>query len=135
MSAAVTAPQAIEDLAAAYSPANAHERMLAINVAQSWRRLQRAYDLEERYAETHDLFDVIGANVDQFKALTRYVTECERAWRHAVTMLETAQKRRERAERPAPEKRVARARRVPPPAETRVAVVAPVVEINPPHRE
>ncbi len=146
MSAAATVPQPAlerpdparvrEELAASYTPANAHERMLTANIAQSWLRLQRAYDLEQRFTEAHDLFDVLGSNIEQFKALTRYVTDCERAWRHAVDMLETAQKRREAASRPPPEKRSStkRQQRHPPP-ENWPDTSAPVLDIASPQRE
>jgi hypothetical protein len=142
MSAAVTAPQPErpgfarirDDLIAAYKPANAHEHMLAVMIAHAVVRLERAYDLEQRYAESHDLFDVLDSKPDQFRALTRYVTDCERGWRHAVELLERTQRRRQAAEHPP-----AKARTTPPrPKATPGSLArhtAPVAEITPSRRE
>lgn len=77
-----------DELAQSYAPTNAHERMLVAQIAQGWTRLQRAYEAEERFFEEHDILQAIGSIPDQFKAVTRYVGECERAWRHAVTSLQ-----------------------------------------------
>src|ERR1035441_10028920 len=83
-----------DDLAQSYSPANALERMLITQMAQSWLRLQRAYAAEERYFKTRDVLEAIANEFDRYKAITRQVTDCERAWRHAMLHLEKAQRRR-----------------------------------------
>jgi hypothetical protein len=83
-----------DDLSRSYNPANAHERMLVTAIAQAWQRLQRAYDAEERFFAKRDMLEIIGSNVDEFKTITRYVSECERARRHAVAELERTQRRR-----------------------------------------
>src|SRR5947209_2800120 len=93
-----------DDLARSYAPANAHERMLVLQIAQSFVRLQRAQDAEARYFEQKDILEAIATDFNTYKAITRYVSECERAWRHAVLFLEKTQRRRtkdERTNRPA----------------------------------
>src|SRR5437660_770238 len=105
MSAAATAaaqsgPEQVElsrlrdELTRTYNPENAHERMLVTQIAQSWMRLERAHDLERRCFEGRDMAELVRTALDQFKAITRYVTDCERAWRHAVLHLEKSQRRR-----------------------------------------
>jgi tRNA nucleotidyltransferase/poly(A) polymerase len=83
-----------DELAQSYNPANALERMLVTQMAQSWLRLQRAYEAEERYFQAHEVLDAIANDSEKYKAITRYVTDCERAWRHAMLHLEKAQRRR-----------------------------------------
>ena len=109
-----------EEMAQTHPPANAFERMLLEQVAQSWERLQRAYEVERAYAKGRDLAEVIRTKLEEFKAVTRYVTDCERAWRHAVLNLEKAQRRRQRETKAAPETRRSAANRTldaPPPGE------------------
>ena len=107
-----------DDLAQSYSPANALERMLITQMAQSWLRLQRAYAAEERYFKTRYVLEAIANEFDQYKAITRQVTDCERAWRHAMLHLEKAQRRRQQVDRPSPN-----ARRRPHPEPDREATV------------
>jgi hypothetical protein len=83
-------------IAETHPPANAYEQMLLTQVARSWQRLERAYDAERRYFEGRDMAEIIRTKLDEFKAVTRYVTDCERAWRHATLNLEKAQRRRQR---------------------------------------
>lgn len=85
-----------DELFATYSPANAHERMLVTQIVQSRQRLQRAYELEERYFSGRDMTEVLASKLAEFKAVTRFVTDSERAWRHAVDSLERAQRQRRR---------------------------------------
>jgi hypothetical protein len=85
-----------DELTEAHKPADGYERMLVTQIAQTWLRLQRAQDAEERYCATRDMVEVLTTKLAEFKAVTRWVTDCERAWRHAVTMLKAAQRRRER---------------------------------------
>ena len=100
-----------DDLAQSYNPANALERMLVTQMAQSWLRLQRAQQAEERYFKAHDVLEAIANDYDRYKAITRLVADCERAWRHAMVHLEKAQRRRQQTggfspnarRRPAPE--------------------------------
>lgn len=87
------------DFTESYLPANAHERMLVTNLAECWIRVQRARDAERRFFEGRDLLELIDANQEKYKLITRYVTDCERGWRHAVHELETTQRRRLRAEK------------------------------------
>jgi hypothetical protein len=91
-----------DELAQVTPPANALERMLLTQVAQSWERLQRAYELEDRYFKGRDMTEIVRTKLEEFKALTRYVTDCERAWRHALLNLEKAQRRRTRQTNPVP---------------------------------
>lgn len=88
-----------DDLVRGYAPANAQERMLVTQIAQSFLRLQRAQDAEARYFETKDILEAMQSDFERYKAITRYVSECERAWRQAVEILEKAQRRRTRAAR------------------------------------
>jgi hypothetical protein len=83
-----------DDLARSYGPANAHERMLVTNTAECWLRLARARDAERRFFEGRDVLAIIDAELQKFKIITKYVTECERAWRASVRELERTQKRR-----------------------------------------
>ena len=94
---ATPAPANLRDeIAQTHPPANAVERMLLTQVAQSWERLQRAYELERQYFKGRDVAEIIRTKLDEFKAVTRYVTDSERAWRHALLNLEKAQRRRQR---------------------------------------
>jgi hypothetical protein len=125
-----------DELSITYKPANAHEHMLVANIAHTWIRVQRAYDLEHRYAEANDLFEAIAAESEQFKLVARYVADCERAWRHAVEMLESSQRRRQRAEVPVPKRAAApRPQLVTPDPDPAPRIAAPVGPIRPPHRE
>jgi hypothetical protein len=108
-----------DELAQVTPPANALEQMLLTQVAQSWERLQRAYELEDRYFKGRDMTEIVRTKLEEFKALTRYVTDCERAWRHALLNLEKAQRRRPRETKAVP----ASQRTAPQPA----AAVAPPV--------
>jgi hypothetical protein len=85
-----------EELAQAYDPQNAHERMLVSQIAQSRERLERAYELERTYCRDRDLAEIVRTKLDEFKVVMRYLTDSERAWRHAVLTLEKAQRRRKR---------------------------------------
>ena len=84
-----------DELAHSYNPANAVERMLVSQMTQCWERLQRALDAEHRYLDKRDLLDVMKNDYDMYKTVTRYVADCERAWRHALLHLEKTQRRRQ----------------------------------------
>src|SRR3974377_504960 len=129
---ATPAPANLRDeIAQTHPPANAVERMLLTQVAQSWERLQRAYELERQYFKGRDVAEIIRTKLDEFKAVTRYVTDCERAWRHALLNLEKVQRRRQRETAKAP---VAHApRRAAPPL--LATPESPVAEIAHPMRE
>ena len=71
--------------------------MLIAQMAQSWLRLRRAQEAEERYFETRQVLDAIANDSETYKAVTRYVADCERAWRHAMVHLEKSQRRRQQA--------------------------------------
>ena len=94
-----------DELAHSYNPANALELMLVTQMAQSWLRLQRAQEAEERYFRTRDVLDAMTNDFDRYKAVTRYVTDCERAWRHAMLHLEKVQRRRQRTNLASPNAR------------------------------
>jgi hypothetical protein len=87
-----------DELAQSYNPANALERMLVSQMAQSWLRLQRAQEAEERYFQAHDVLDAIANDFARYKAITRLLADCERAWRHAMLHLEKLQRRRQRVD-------------------------------------
>jgi hypothetical protein len=94
--AALASANLRDEIAEVLPPANALERMLLSQVTQSWERLQRAHELERRYFKGRDVAEIIRTKLDEFKAVTRYVTDCERAWRHALLYLEKVQRRRQR---------------------------------------
>ncbi len=114
-----------DELMQAHHPADAYERMLVTQIAQSWLRLQRAEEAEERYCATRDMVEVLTTKLKEFQAVTRWVTDCERAWRHAVTLLKAAQRRRERETKASP------ARRAPQPKNTAAPTPAPLVASMP----
>jgi hypothetical protein len=83
-----------DDLARSYCPANAHERMILTNTAECWQRLARARDAERRFFENRDLLAILDSDMAKYKILTKYVNDCERAWRASIRELERTQKRR-----------------------------------------
>lgn len=91
-----------DELAQAYNPDNAFERMLLSQMAQSWLRLQRAQEAEHRYFQAHDVLDAISTDFKTYQAVTRLVAECDRAWRRAKWHLEKAQGRRRRTDTASP---------------------------------
>ncbi len=94
-----------DDLAESYHPANAFERMLLSQMAQFWLRLQRALDAEARYLQSHDILDAIAGDFKTYRAVTRFVAECDRAWRSAKWNLEKAQTTRLRTDTSSPNAR------------------------------
>ena len=120
-----------DEIAQTLPPANALERMLLAQVAQSWERLQRAYELERQYFKGRDVAEIVRTKLDEFKAVTRYVTDSERAWRHALLNLEKTQRRRQRETAKAPAAQVPKRGSSP----GLVMPVAPVADILHPARE
>ena len=114
-----------DDLAQSHCPANAHERMLVTEIAQSWIRLERARDVERRYFEGQDMLEIIRTKLEEFRAVTRYVTDCERAWRHAVVALQKSQRHRQRASLASPNARRSPAPQPLPGAASTPAALAP----------
>ena len=86
-----------DDIARSFNPVTPHERMLVTAIAQAWERLQRAYDLERRAFEQTDPLELINNDLDKFKAITRFVTDCERIYRHAIEELRRTQRTRQSA--------------------------------------
>ena len=112
-----------DDLTRNYNPANGFEQMLVIAIAQAWLRLQRAQQAEQRYCATRDMVEVLTTKLDEFKAVTRWVTDCDRGWRKAVALLEQTQRRRQKeASAAAPSARRSQSR----PAPLQPAATAPV---------
>jgi hypothetical protein len=68
--------------------------MLVTNTAECWLRLARARDAERRFFDGRDLLAILDAELQKYKIITKYVTDCERAWRASVRELERTQKRR-----------------------------------------
>ena len=91
-----------DDLARDYNPANGHERMLVTAIAQTWLRLQLAIETEQRFFASRDMVEVLTTKFKEFQAVTRWVGDCNRAWRHALNMLLQAQRRRQREARQVP---------------------------------
>lgn len=85
-----------DDLTRNYNPVGAFEIMLITQMAQTFVRLQTAYDVERRYSEGRDMLVVITTKPAEFKAVQGYVRDCERAWNHAKENLEKAQRKRQR---------------------------------------
>jgi hypothetical protein len=83
-----------DDLARSYCPANSHERMILTNTAECWLRLTRARDAERRFFEGRDLLAILESDMAKYKVLTKYVNECERAWRASIREMERTLKRR-----------------------------------------
>lgn len=123
-----------DEIAQTLPPANAVERMLLAQVAQSWERLQRAYELERQYFKGRDVAEIIRTKLDEFKAVTRYVTDSERAWRHALLNLEKTQRRRQRETKASTPQHLRNAP-APAPALAPRPPVPPVAEILHPARE
>jgi len=59
-----------DEIAQLHPPQNACERMLITRIAQSWHRLQRAYEVERRYFEGHDSVEIVSTKLDEFKLTT-----------------------------------------------------------------
>ena len=85
-----------EELSRNYNPANGFEQMLVSAVAQAWLRLERAQQAEQRYCATRDMVEVLTTKLAEFKAVTKWVTDCDRGWRNAVALLEQTQRRRQK---------------------------------------
>ena len=81
-----------DDIMRAYAPQTDEERLLALQIARAWYRLQKFYDLEATYLE-QGLTDLFSNDIEKYKTLCRTVAEAERAWRHAATMFERARAR------------------------------------------
>jgi hypothetical protein len=122
----------LEDLARSYTPANAHERMLVTNLAECWDRVERARNAERRFFDGRDVLEAANADLQRYKIITRYVAECERAWRHAIRELERIQRRRTVAGRAPKAAAPVRSRSV---DNTIRPVAAPVLPIQTPRRE
>jgi hypothetical protein len=97
-----------DELAQSYNPANAHERMFVTEIAQAWKRLQKAYDREEQFYAGRPMNVVMAQDAENFKLVMRYLAECERAWRRAVETLEKSQRRRFRMTLASPNSRTSR---------------------------
>ena len=86
-----------DEIAAHFVPANAYERVLANNYASAIARCDTAYQLEkDAFAKTNPL-EMLEKFPERFKALTRYVADCERGVRRAVEELRRAIRERKKA--------------------------------------
>ncbi len=88
------------DLTSVYNPANAAEQMFVEQIARNLLRLKRAQEAEQRYFDTTDILEAITKKPKEYKAITKYVSDCERAWRNAVVHLERMQRQRMRPSKP-----------------------------------
>src|SRR6266498_1775649 len=77
------------DFSSVYKPANAVEQMMVDQIGMMWQRLQFAASAEQRYFATRDILEILEKKPQEYKAITRLVSDCERAWRHAIVHLET----------------------------------------------
>ena len=86
-----------DEIAAHFVPANAYERVLANNYASAIARCDTAYQMEKNaFAKTNPL-EMLEKFPERFKALTRYVADCERGVRRAVEELRRAIRERKKA--------------------------------------
>ena len=87
-----------DEIAAHFVPANAYERVLANNYASAIARCDTAYQMEkDAFAKTNPL-EMLEKFPERFKALTRYVADCERGVRRAVEELRRAIRERKKAQ-------------------------------------
>jgi hypothetical protein len=125
-----------DDLAQTLTPANAYERMLLTAVAQAWFRFQQAQQIERRVFEKTDPLELVSNNLETFKAVTRHVSNCERAWRQAIAELKRTQRARAKATLASPNARRAADRPMPPPpVPTPEPLAPPAAAPLHPHRE
>lgn len=89
-----TSPAPANPFTGVYNPANAVEHMMVDQIAMSWQRLQRATDAEKRYFDKNDILEVLNKKPAEYKAIIRYVSDCERAWHRAIVHLERMQRQR-----------------------------------------
>ena len=77
------------------------------------------------------MVEVLTTKLDEFKALTRWVTDCDRGWRKAVALLEQTQRRRKKeASAPAPVVRRSQSRPATAPQQA-ATVPVPAPEFSP----
>ena len=87
-----------DEIAAHFVPANAYERVLANNYASAIARCDTAYRMEnDAFAKTNPL-EMLEKFPERFKALTRYVADCERGVRRAVEELRRAIRERKKTQ-------------------------------------
>ena len=84
-----------DDLAEHFKPATGYERLLLSVSAQALKRFHDAQSLERRLFEKIDPLELISNSPDTFKTVTRYVAECERAWRKSLEEIRRAIRQRE----------------------------------------
>ncbi len=104
MSSTSMNPMLANDFNSVYNPANAVEQMMVDQIGMTWQRLQFATSAEKRYFATRDILEVLAKKPQEYRAITKYVADCERAWRHAMVHLERMQRQRlhPRQSKPAP---------------------------------
>lgn len=118
-----SANQLRDDIAEHFRPATAYERSLVSNYALASVRYREALLHEHRAFHTEDPIIVLLKHPEAFKALTRYVADCERACRRALEELRRAIRERAKS---APSQTAAKpaARPSAPPAELAMAASA-----------
>ena len=83
-----------DDCVRAYQPANEEEMFLVMQIARTWYRLERYYDLEAELIGKSGLANLFETDLERFNVLTRSIVAAERMWRHAVKEFEAARRRR-----------------------------------------
>ena len=83
-----------DDLVRTHLPADQNEQLLVTQIARTWLRHQQALDLESEIFAKSGASDLFLNHLDRFKAITRYVAETERMYRHAVDELRRTQRTR-----------------------------------------
>src|SRR6266536_1915019 len=79
-------------LANDFNSVYAVEQMMVDQIGMTWHRLQFATSAEQRYFATRDILEVLAKKPQEYRAITKYVADCERAWRHAMVHLERMQR-------------------------------------------
>ena len=83
-----------DGIAEHFKPSSAYERILVRNYAAATERYDQALDVERRAFAKTDPLEMLEKFPERFKALTRYVAECERAARRALEELRRAIRQR-----------------------------------------
>ncbi len=124
-----------DDIAAHFEPASAYERLLVDNYAAAMARYQQALKVEQRAFSAIDPLEILLQSPDRFKALTRYVADCERACRRALDDLRRAIRQRPKEETPAQARKATRPQAPPPAVMTACASAPAAPSAALPHRE
>ena len=114
-----------DDVLDHFKPVSTYERMLARHYATVLARYQQALDAEDRAFTKSDPLEMLEKHPQQFKMLTRYVADCERACRRALDDLRRLIRQRPKPAAAAPASKPAPTPAPQPSATTPHTVAAP----------